>query len=166
MIRIISRLPGWGLNQVMRSFVVLIALASLAHPALAQTAEDTPASLSLRWMLRGYQDGEGRNHSMPGPGLQLSVPIARRLRFEGSFDSALGGPNSLSNLDLGLAYRLGELDPSSQDPLNNLHVAMTWAAFNSSIDRDGSPLRLRDEGLGVGLTRLAVQIRNFPTTTD
>lgn len=43
------------------------------------------------------------------------------------------------------------MDPASHDPLNNLHVAVTWSMFSA----DQGSLSARDEGLGLGLVRLS-----------
>lgn len=145
----------------MNKYLVLIPLFLLAPLCSAQTVEDTPASLSVRWFWRQYQDGSKRTHSLPGPNLQLSIPIASRVRLETAFDTGSNAGNSISNVDLGVAYRLGDLDPTSQDPLNNLHVAMTWSMFNSSVATAGAPLELRDEGLGLGVIRLASPQQEF-----
>lgn len=145
----------------MNKYLAFVPLFLLAWPCWAQTVEDTPASLSVRWLWRQYQDGAKRTQALPGPQLQLSVPIASRLRLEAALDAGRGAGSSLSNVDLGVAYRLGDLDPTSQDPLNNLHLAMTWSMFNSSMTAPGTPLELRDEGLGLGVTRLASPQEEF-----
>lgn len=117
---------------------------------------DTPAILQIRYLLRNYRDPQGQATAVPSHAYTLSVPVAHRLRVEAMFDTGNSAQVSLSNLDLGLAYRLGNLDEDSQDPFNNLHVALTWSTFQSTT-RPGTPMQRdsRDEGLGIGVARLA-----------
>jgi len=140
--------------------LILIGLIGLCLPCLAEEppeqlpeCPDTPAFLRVQLQAARFRDGRGAIYTLPIQSYALSAPVLKRLRLEARFDQGNSAETHLSNLDLGLAYRLGGLDPQSHDPLNNLHLALDWSTFSS---RSGaSAVDDRDEGLGLGLERLA-----------
>jgi hypothetical protein len=149
-----------------------IATLSLGALTLAQQTDDQkiskaqtdPAQLRLRYMFNQYKDSAGITTSAPGLNTDLSVPLGPRWRIEANYYGGDGnkGPRAanLHSIQLGGAYRLDDPNISGDGFFEHIYVTGAWQVFESVVtDNNGRVLEDRDEGLGLGISRMAAPDR-------